>query len=185
MSSTRCGGVGPSNGQSHAVATMTSTDVAAVVCDGDDVSDQRGRPPRSTGRRWRGCARRPPTPRTRWTEGPPRRRAWRRWGWPPARRTRCRDPGSWRARRPVRRRRPARAPSMGETNAVASTSRTPVATIASSIFELVRQRDRVLDLQTVTQCDFADVHVSRQFGQITPSSRKCSNSLSVLPSSPR
>ena len=42
MSSTRCGGVGPSNGQSHAVATMTSTDDAAVVRDGDDLADQCG-----------------------------------------------------------------------------------------------------------------------------------------------
>ena len=47
----------------------------------------------------------------------------------------------------------------GETNAVASTSRTPVATIGLEQFKLGRQRDRVLDLQAVAHRDLADVDV--------------------------
>ncbi len=43
--------------------------------------------------------------------GPPRWPAWRRSGWPPARRTRCRRSLGTAVRRRVRRRRPARAPS--------------------------------------------------------------------------
>src|SRR6516225_8312558 len=56
-------------------------------------------------RRW-------PPPRTRSTAVPRRPRVWRRWDWPPGRRTRCR--GTRAAARRVRRRRPSRAPSTGK-----------------------------------------------------------------------
>ncbi len=82
---------------------------AAVVGDRDDLGDLRGRLGGGAARRWSGCARRPPTPRTRSSAGPPRSPAWRRWGSRPARRTRCRQTGA--ARRPVRPRPPTRAPS--------------------------------------------------------------------------
>ena len=111
MSRTRCGGVGPSNGQSQAVATMTSTVTSLCVGDRDDLVDLIGGL----------CAAAPDVglaecvagraPRTRSSAAPRRRPAWRHWGWPPTRRTRCR--GSCAARLQVRRRRPSTAPSTG------------------------------------------------------------------------
>src|SRR5271156_7217377 len=53
-------------------------------------------------RRW-------PLPRIRSNAAPRRRLAWHRWGWLPARRTRCRD--SCATARPIRRHRPSTAPS--------------------------------------------------------------------------
>ena len=42
MSRTRCGGVGPSNGQFHAVATMHLDSDIAVMGDSDDLVDPLG-----------------------------------------------------------------------------------------------------------------------------------------------
>ncbi len=128
--STRCGGVGPSNGQSHAVAMMTSTRSAAVVGDRDDLGDLRG------GLRGGASdvgAAVPVGGRHHVLDasaGRPRSRAWRRWGWRPGRRTRCRDSSRSSAASSAA---SASAGTFdGETNAVASISRTPVAATAAS-----------------------------------------------------
>ena len=103
---------------------------AAVVGDPGDVGDRRGGLGGAAARRWRGCARRRPTPRIRSSSGPRRWPAWRRWRWRPARRTR---PSSKRCSSAASSSASASAGTFdGETNAVASTSRTPVATTASS-----------------------------------------------------
>ena len=131
----------------------------AVVGDGDDLTDQRRRPRRWSGRRSTGCGRRPPTPRTRWSAGPPRSPAWLRSGSRRGRRTRCRSKfaklggefGGIGERGHLRRGDECRRlhlPHAGGSD-------------RREQFELGGQRDRIFDLQTVAQRDIADVDVCR------------------------
>ena len=169
MSRTRCGGVGPSNGQSHAVATMTSTltplswAIATIspIC---SVASALLRPTLARlmpvgGRHHvfdRAQARR-------------RSRAWRRWGWPPARRTRCRGSrcscggefGGVGQRRHLRRRDERGGLHLAH----------PGGGDRGEQFQLGRQRDRRLDLQPVAQRHLADVDVFGQIAHSTPSAR--------------